>query len=117
KIKCMVNVHFKAMEHNDTIIFLHSVHEGSANKSYGLAVASLAGIPKTVIDCAKKKLLEFKKNKLTQLEEWSREDINDSSILIKESADNIVTTLKNLDPDDLTPFEALEWIYKLRSFL
>ncbi|WWO95643.1 MAG: DNA mismatch repair protein MutS [Candidatus Dasytiphilus stammeri] len=118
KIKCMVNVHFKAMEHNNTIIFLHSVHEGAANKSYGLAVASLAGIPKTVIDCAKKKLLEFKKNKLTQFAEWSREDINDSSILIKETDDNnIVTTLKNLDPDDLTPFEALEWIYKLRSFL
>lgn len=50
------NVHLDAVEHEDKIVFLHNVQEGPASKSYGLQVAQLAGIPKTVIEQAKLKL-------------------------------------------------------------
>lgn len=55
------NVHFDAIEHGNEIIFLHQVKQGPANKSYGLSVARLAGIPLEVIKLAQ--------NKLNQLEE------------------------------------------------
>ncbi|MEA7581095.1 cation:dicarboxylase symporter family transporter, partial [Salmonella enterica subsp. enterica serovar Anatum] len=42
------NVHLDALEHGDTIAFMHSVQDGAASKSYGLAVAALAGVPKEV---------------------------------------------------------------------
>ena len=44
----VANVHVEAVEHGDQLVFLHSVKEGPANQSYGLAVAALAGIPKSV---------------------------------------------------------------------
>lgn len=53
------NIHLDAIEHEDKIIFLHVVNEGAANKSYGIQVAQLAGIPATVIDEAKQKLLQL----------------------------------------------------------
>lgn len=55
------NVHLDAVEHEDKIVFLHNVQEGPASKSYGLQVAQLAGIPKTVIEQAKQKLKVLEK--------------------------------------------------------
>ena len=52
QLKGVANVHLDAREHNDTIVFMHSVQEGAASKSYGLAVAALAGVPKPVITMA-----------------------------------------------------------------
>lgn len=59
KLEGAVNIHLDAMEHGDTIAFMHNVQEGAASKSYGLAVASLAGVPKDVIKRAKQKLKEL----------------------------------------------------------
>lgn len=53
------NVHLDAMEYNNTLVFLYLVKEGPANQSYGLQVAALAGIPKTVIEKAQQKLSEL----------------------------------------------------------
>ncbi len=50
------NVHLDAVEHGDGVVFLHAVKDGPANQSYGLQVAALAGVPRTVIDNARKKL-------------------------------------------------------------
>lgn len=49
KMEGVANVHLDALEHGDTIAFMHSVQDGAASKSYGLAVAALAGVPKEVI--------------------------------------------------------------------
>jgi len=57
------NVHLDAVEHEDKIIFLHNVQEGPASKSYGLQVAQLAGIPRTVIEQAKLKLQTLEKQR------------------------------------------------------
>ncbi len=64
----VVNIHLDVIEHNNSIIFMHKIKEGAAKKSYGLAVASLAGIPKTVIKLAKKKFFELKKSSSLQKE-------------------------------------------------
>ena len=55
----IVNVHLDAVEHGDGIVFLHSVRDGPANQSYGLQVAALAGVPRKVIDLARKRLGEL----------------------------------------------------------
>nr|WP_168820874.1 DNA mismatch repair protein MutS [Enterobacteriaceae endosymbiont of Donacia sparganii] len=60
KNKCIKNVYFDAIELNNSIVFLHKVKIGSINKNYGLFVASLAGIPKEVINQAKKKIKQLK---------------------------------------------------------
>ncbi len=51
-----VNVHLTATEHDDSIVFLHNVHDGPASQSYGLQVAKLAGVPQDVIRNAKTQL-------------------------------------------------------------
>ncbi len=56
QLKGVANVHLDAREHQDSIVFMHSVQEGAASKSYGLAVAALAGVPKQVIQLAKQRL-------------------------------------------------------------
>jgi DNA mismatch repair protein MutS len=56
------NIHLDAVEHDDSIVFLYAVNEGAANKSYGLQVAQLAGVPRSVIQRAKEKLTELEKD-------------------------------------------------------
>src|SRR4029078_1980516 len=59
EIVTVKNVHFDATERDDKIIVLHTVKSGPANKSYGIQVAQLAGVPRPVIQLAKKKLHEL----------------------------------------------------------
>ncbi|QMU62684.1 MAG: DNA mismatch repair protein MutS [Gammaproteobacteria bacterium] len=107
------NVHIDAIEHNEKIIFLHAVKEGPANQSYGLQVAQLAGIPKSVIASAKLKLKQLESevirtkptNQQSQLGLALEEEISHPS----------VEFLENIEPDELTPKEALEILYKLKS--
>src|SRR6185295_644021 len=56
EVEACVNVHLDATEHGDGIVFLHAVREGPANRSYGLQVAQLAGVPREVIAQARKYL-------------------------------------------------------------
>ena len=55
----MANVHLDATEHEDHVVFLHQIQEGPANRSFGLQVAKLAGVPKDILDAAKDKLHEL----------------------------------------------------------
>ena len=59
----VANVHVEAVEHGDALVFLHSVKEGPANQSYGLQVAALAGIPKSVIAAARRYLTELERER------------------------------------------------------
>ncbi len=61
KIEGIANIHLDALEHNNTIAFMHAVQDGAASKSYGLAVAALAGVPQSVIKLAKQKLHQLEK--------------------------------------------------------
>ena len=60
QIEGIANIHLDALEHNNTIAFMHAVQDGAASKSYGLAVAALAGVPQSVIKLAKQKLHQLK---------------------------------------------------------
>ena len=64
QLESIANIHLDALEHNNTIAFMHAVQDGAASKSYGLAVAALAGVPQSVIKLAKQKLTQLEKLKL-----------------------------------------------------
>ncbi|MFT6926183.1 MAG: DNA mismatch repair protein MutS [Psychromonas sp.] len=110
----LVNVHLDAVEHGDSIAFLHAVQEGAANKSYGLQVAALAGVPKEVVNNAK--------NILRQLELGAGPQVNlnaqspQASLAFDEAQTNqALLLLADIDPDELTPKKALELIYLLKE--
>nr|WP_202436356.1 DNA mismatch repair protein MutS [Vibrio eleionomae] len=113
----LVNVHLDAVEHGDDIAFMHSVHEGAASKSYGLAVAGLAGVPKSVIQNARQKL-----NQLEQLGHEKKSltatavDVANQLSLIPEPSE-VEQRLAEVDPNELTPRQALDLIYHLKKLV
>ncbi|GLR08427.1 DNA mismatch repair protein MutS [Mixta theicola] len=114
KMEGVANVHLDAVEHGDTIAFMHSVQEGAASKSYGLAVAALAGVPKEVIKRARQKLKELEA--LSGTAAATNADGPQLPLLVEETSP-AVEALAALDPDTLSPRQALEWIYRLKSLL
>ncbi len=116
KMEGVANVHLDALEHGDTIAFMHSVQDGAASKSYGLAVAALAGVPKEVIKRARQKLRELES--ISPNAATTQVDGTQMSLLsVPEETSPAVEALENLDPDSLTPRQALEWIYRLKSLV
>ncbi|WP_105573825.1 DNA mismatch repair protein MutS [Cronobacter sakazakii] len=116
KMEGAANVHLDAIEHGDTIAFMHSVQDGAASKSYGLAVAALAGVPKEVIKRARQKLRELES--LSGNAAATQVDGTQMSLLAAaEETSPAVEALENLDPDSLSPRQALEWIYRLKSLV
>jgi DNA mismatch repair protein MutS len=113
--KTIHNVHLDAMEHGDRIVFLHAVKTGPASQSYGLQVAALAGVPAAVIVQAK--------NKLRQLEDQAYMDrqhetgSNQLDLFTNKDCHPAVTLLQDVKPDELTPRQALELIYRLKEYV
>ena len=112
-----INVHLDAVEHGDTLVFLHKVKPGTVNKSYGLQVATLAGVPREVIKQAKLKL------SLLELQNES-ESINaqhplksPSPVEILAPKSKLLELISELNPDELSPRQALEILYKLKKHL
>jgi len=105
------NVHLDAVEHGDDIIFMHSVKPGPANQSYGLQVARLAGIPAQAIKLAR--------HKLHLLEQQSTQ-VQGDLFGVTTPADEptphaLIAELESIEPDDLSPKQALELIYRLKN--
>jgi len=111
----IANVHLDAREHGERIVFLHTVREGPASQSYGIQVARLAGVPGKVIDQAGKHL--------DRLERESRDSTSPQLGLFaarpmeqaEEAPHPLLKALQDLDPDTLSPREALEWIYQWKK--
>ncbi|WP_047678670.1 MULTISPECIES: DNA mismatch repair protein MutS [Xenorhabdus] len=114
KLEGVVNIHLDAVEHGDTIAFMHNVQEGAASKSYGLAVASLAGVPRDVIKRARQKLKELES--LSNNATMGYVDTPQLTLLTEETSP-AVEALENLNPDSLTPRQALDWIYRLKDMV
>ncbi len=113
----LANVHLDAVEHGDSIAFMHAVQEGAASKSYGLAVAGLAGVPKTVIKNARTKLSQLEQlGQASDSPRPSTVDVANQLSLIPEPSE-IEQALSNIAPDDLTPRQALEELYRLKKML
>ncbi len=117
------NVHLTATEHDDHIIFMHSVQKGPASKSYGLQVGQLAGVPQSVIKSAKEKLFHLESNRSNSLapntEIKEKEPLNpmQADMFLSPVNDKITDMLNNASPDETTPREALELLYELKNAL
>lgn len=113
--KHAANVHLDAVEHGKGIVFLHKVEEGAATMSYGIQVAQLAGIPKSVVQLAKRKLLQLENQTLAATPQ------NDLFAIDAEQEEPplhpVVAELERIQPDDLTPKQALELLYTLKKQL
>ncbi|MGO4891667.1 DNA mismatch repair protein MutS [Flavobacterium sp. W21_SRS_FM6] len=108
----LANVHLDAVEHDDNIRFMHAVQEGAANKSYGLQVAQLAGVPKPVIQQAKLKLHELE-NSSTGVVETPVRTVKQFDMLTQ--SDELRMALQKINPDELTPKLALDYLYQLKK--
>ncbi len=97
KFSSIHNVCLEAIEQDDTLRFMHTVKDGAANKSYGLQVALLAGVPEHIV-----KQAQFR---LEQLEAKQK------------NTNPVINKLENLSPDNMSPREALEMIYELKGIL
>ena len=114
--KQAANVHLDAIEHANNIVFLHKVEEGAAHMSYGIQVAQLAGIPKSVVAAAKRKLTQLENNQLTQ--NHNQPDMFTANIETAEAPQHpAMAELEAIQPDDLTPKRALELLYQLKDLL
>ena len=110
----------KIKEFNDEVIFLHEVIDGAADRSYGIHVAKLAGLPKAVLKRAEQVLHHLEKNGKGN----SMQDLADDLPLFaalrekeepKEISSPALDALKEINPDDLSPKEALEKLYELKK--
>ena len=110
----LANVHLDAVEYEETIRFMHAVQEGAANKSYGLQVAQLAGVPKSVIHKAKRKLAELENQPVSNNPSHARQE-QEQQLNLLNSVDDLRLSLKQINPDDLTPKQALEYLYQLKT--
>ena len=111
----MANVHLDATEHQDHVVFLHNIQEGPANRSFGLQVAKLAGIPDPVLRAARDKLRE-----LEQGREYSTSGSPapaQAELFAAATPHPVLEQLEGLDIDSLSPRQALELLYALRARL
>ncbi|MBE0621886.1 MAG: DNA mismatch repair protein MutS [Burkholderiales bacterium] len=107
------NIHLDAVEHKDSIVFLHAVEEGPASQSYGLQVAALAGVPGNVTRAAKRYLLQLEEQSLTR---GGQTDLFAGAPAAPEPEPHpALDLLATLKPDELSPKEALDLLYKLKS--
>jgi DNA mismatch repair protein MutS len=112
--KEVANVHLDAVEHKDTVVFLHAVEEGPASRSYGLQVAGLAGVPRPVIRQAKKYLQLLEDSSLAR---GNQDDLFSKKVEAEPepAVDPLREELQKVNPDELTPREALELLYRLKK--
>ena len=106
------NVHLRAREYGDEIIFMYSVKEGPASQSYGLQVAKLAGVPPQVIETAKEKLRTLEKNEIKVEKPLLTMQ---SDLFVMPTSDQIRQRIIKLDVDSITPRQALELLYELKE--
>lgn len=111
----------KIKEFNDEVIFLHEVIDGAADRSYGIHVAKLAGLPRTVVKRAEQVLETLEREGKSQSVSQLAEDLPlFAAVRSKDepAAQQIVPAmeaLKELNPDNLTPREALDKLYELKN--
>ena len=111
----LANVHLAAIEHQHSIVFLHSVNEGAASQSYGLQVAALAGVPNDVIRAAKQQLLKLEQNSAAHNPQG---DLFDKKPEIPEPEEHpLLAALRDVLPDELSPKEALDKLYQLKKLM
>lgn len=130
-LSCVGNVHLTASEYGEQIVFLHTVKPGPASQSYGLQVAQLAGVPAAVINKAKEKLLQLEQMEAAQagtdlLTPACYPQTNpipssaplQNDLFVQDQHNHpALELLKNSNPDDLSPRQALDLVFKAKNLL
>ncbi|MDH5824191.1 DNA mismatch repair protein MutS [Luteimonas sp. RD2P54] len=118
----IANVHLDAVEHRDqagaeTLVFMHAVKDGPADRSFGLQVAALAGLPKAVVADARGRLAELEqRGRETQAAAMRPQALDaPQQIGLFAPASAALDALAGIDPDELTPKQALEALYRLKA--
>jgi len=109
----IANVHLDAVEHGERIVFLHALKEGPANQSYGLQVAALAGVPRPVLQQARKRLEELEKGAIAEPAMTTGAQMS----LFPSEEHRVLKQLQHTDPDDLSAREALTLLYRLKQMM
>jgi len=116
----IANVHLDAVEHGDALVFMHAVKEGPANRSFGLQVAALAGLPRETVAQARRRLAELEQRG----QESHAADMSPHALdapqqfgLFAPANSAAQDALAALDPDELTPKQALEALYRIKALL
>ena len=115
----IANVHLDAVEHGDALVFMHAVKDGPADRSFGLQVAALAGLPKSVVRQARGRLAELEQQQrdapMPSLTPVALDQPQQFGLFAPSSA--AMDALTAIDPDEFTPKQALEALYRLKSLL
>ncbi|WP_246713104.1 DNA mismatch repair protein MutS [Bartonella apis] len=121
KLDRLHNVTMKVKEWNGDVVFLHEVGNGAADRSYGVQVAKLAGLPAAVLSRAKDVLHQLEKGEVAGKAAKLIDDLPLFSVALSREAENnkkasqIEEALKEINPDELSPREALEELYRLKQ--
>ena len=117
------NVHVAAMEQDGKVVFLHKVMAGPADKSYGIYVADLAGLPESLLNRAKKLLTTFENVEKPAILEDEPKQLNffdiqhEEQITLSAEEREVLTDLNDADLLNMTPFQALQYIHELKEKL
>ncbi len=134
KLDSVNNYCIAVKEQGDNIVFLRKIVKGGADKSYGIQVAKLAGVPDIVIERAKVLVDELSDNDITarvkdvasitqssagksSVKRYDQVDLAQISLFDTVKDDDIIQELKDLDVSNLTPMDALNTIYRLQNKL
>ncbi|MFC5568569.1 DNA mismatch repair protein MutS [Lysobacter yangpyeongensis] len=115
----IANVHLDAVEHGDALVFMHAVKDGPADRSFGLQVAALAGLPRAVVQQARGRLAELEQSSRnapsTPMAPVALDQPQQFGLFAPSSA--ALDALAAVEPDELTPRQALEALYRLKGLL
>ena len=112
KLNGIKNVHVSASESDGEIVFLHKIKDGAIDKSYGIHVAKLSGMPSEVITRANE-ILNFYENKKVEPTNDKVQLSMDFEEVKKES--EIENKVKEIDPLNMTPIDAINFLYELKE--
>ncbi|HEN46791.1 MAG TPA: DNA mismatch repair protein MutS [Mizugakiibacter sp.] len=115
----VANVHLDAVEYGHRLVFMHAVKEGPADRSFGLAVAALAGLPRSVLDQAQQVLqrLEQGEDPMTPDTPTPHPENSQLGLFTSLPSSAVEQALQEIDPDALSPREALDLLYRLQALL
>lgn len=114
-LKQLKNVHVSALEEKGKVTFLHKVKQGAVDKSYGIHVASLAKLPKSLIERADEilNIYEKKNVKKETFTQTSLFELNESEV--EPQINPIEEKIKEINPLEMTPMDALGFLYELKK--
>ena len=110
----IANVHLDAVEYDDRLVFMHAVKPGPANRSFGLQVAALAGLPKSVIAEARRTLAQLESGPQHGADNSPQLGLFNAPPPAPRDPSALGQALSELDPDSLSPREALDALYRLK---